>query len=129
MGIACGEQAEAVLCVWGGHNDQGEITVAQIRWSGCGGGEKWWDLACKLKVEDAGFAAILNVDCERKIGVKDDSEVFLAWEAERMKLPFTEMENYQRKSEFGFSYGSWENETWISRRCGVEIWHLGIISL
>lgn len=34
------------------------------------------DLAYKLKVESAGFAAILNVGCERKIGVKDDSELF-----------------------------------------------------
>lgn len=41
-----------------------------------GNGEKWSESEDILKVEPMGFADGLDVECERRSGIKDDSKVF-----------------------------------------------------
>ena len=66
-----------------GNTGKDGIVITQGRYDGgldqevsSGEDEEWLEIECILKIESTGFTGGLDVGCEQKRGIKDDSQVF-----------------------------------------------------
>lgn len=67
---------------------------------GSGGGERWLDSECILKIEPTGFSNTLHVAWERKRGIKGDFKA-ITQATGRMELPPVEMGRLLVKQTWG----------------------------
>lgn len=93
---------------------QGEGDCVLSQRGGTRVGEKCSDSGYKLKVESTRFAGGLHTECEKRRGIKDDSEIF-AWAIQRMELSFIILRR-RREDQV------WEGTSWVQFWV-CWIWH------